>query len=448
MKIGFVGYPSPGHLNATTAVARRLQSRGHEVIFIGVPDTEPFVRAAGLTFVPYCEEEFPVGSMAEAYAPVAKMHGFEVVRYTCEKVFSPLARAAFKHLQRKLEETGVEALVLDPIHFFVELVPMRMGIPYIHIWCAHHFDFSGSTPIALFNWPHDTTPEALTRNRQGLQQTGEVILPVLEEAIPYADRNGLHINWQEPGSTLSKLAVITQVPKEFDFPGISLPANFHYAGPFHDDQGREPVPFPRELLNGKPLIYASLGTLVNGLDHVYRAILEAATELPEVQLVLSVGQSINPDELRPIPSNAIIVRTAPQFELLKRAALCITHAGLNTTLEALAQGVPMVALPIAYDQPGVAARIKYHGVGESLEVETLTGQELLGAIRKVLDNPSYRERARYFQEVIGETRGLEVAADRIEQAFQRSTLSTAQLEKGLRPFHKARPVPESRSENV
>ncbi len=410
MKIGFVGYPSPGHLNATTAVARRLQSRGHEVIFIGVPDTEPFVRAAGLTFVPYCEEEFPVGSMNEAYAPVAKMHGFEAVRYTCEKVFSPLTRAALKHLQRKLEETGVEALVLDPIHFFVELVPMRMGIPYIHIWCAHHFDFSGSTPIALFKWPHDTTPEALTRNRQGLQQTGEVILPVLEEAIPYADRNGLHINWQEPGSTLSKLAVITQVPKEFDFPGISLPANFHYAGPFHDDQGREPVPFPRELLNGKPLIYASLGT--------------------------------------PIPSNAIIVRTAPQFELLKRAALCITHAGLNTTLEALAQGVPMVALPIAYDQPGVAARIKYHGVGESLEVETLTGQELLGAIRKVLDNPSYRERARYFQEVIGETRGLEVAADRIEQAFQRSTLSTAQLEKGLRPFHKARPVPESRSENV
>jgi zeaxanthin glucosyltransferase len=86
----------------------------------------------------------------------------------------------------------------------------------------------------------------------------------------------------------------------------------------------------------------------------------------------------------------------------------------------------MVALPIAYDQPGVAARIKYHGVGESLGVETLTGQELLGAIRKVLGNPSYRERARYFQEVIGKTRGLEVAADRIEEAFQVNTLSTGQ----------------------
>ena len=418
MKIGFVGYPAPGHLNATTAVARRLQSRGHEVLFIGVPDTEPFVRAAGLTFVPYCEEEFPLGSMAEVYAPVAKMHGFEVARYSCEKIFPLLARAGLKHLQCKLEDTGVEALVLDPIYFFLELVPMQMGIPYIHIWCTVHFDFSGSTPATLFNWPHNTTPEATARNVRGLQQIGKTLRPVLEEAIPYADRNGLQIDWQEPGSTLSKLAVITQVPKEFDFPGISLPSNFHYAGPFHDDQGREPVPFPRELLNGKPLIYASLGTLVNGLDHVYKAIVEAATALPEAQLVLSVGHSINPNELRSSPPDAIIVRTAPQLELLKGAALCITHAGLNTTLESLAQGVPMVALPIGYDQPGVATRIKYHGVGESLEVETLTGQELLGAIRKVLNNPSYRERARYFHDVIGETRGLDIAADVIERAFR------------------------------
>jgi zeaxanthin glucosyltransferase len=421
MKIGFVGYPASGHLNSMTALARRLQSRGHEIIFIGVLDTEPMVRAAGLTFVPYCEEEFPAGSMTEAYAPVAKMHGFEVVKYTCQMIFAPLTRAALKRLPQKLEVAGIKALVLDPIHFFLELVPMSMGIPYIHAWSALHFDFSGSTPAPLFNWQPETTSEALSRNVNGLQQIGETLLPVLAEAMPYAEKAGLRINWQEPGSTISKLAVITQVPKEFDFPGIQLPANFHYAGPFHDDEGREPVAFPWEKLNGKPLIYASLGTLVNGLDHVYKAILEAARKLPGVQLVLSEGQSINPDTLGPIPSNAIIVRTAPQLELLKHAALCITHAGLNTTLESLAQGVPMVALAIGYDQPGVAARIEYHGVGESLEVESITGEQILEAIRRVLENPSYRERALYFKDVISKGRGLDVAADVIEQAFQRIT---------------------------
>src|SRR4029077_8852204 len=99
------------------------------------------------------------------------------------------------------------------------------------------------------------------------------------------------------------------------------------------------------------LIYSSLGTLVNGLNNVYGTILEAVGEFPEMQLVLSVGSNVDPGDLGPIPSNTIVVRIAPQIELLKRAALCITHAGLNTALEALAQGVPMVAIPVGYDQP-------------------------------------------------------------------------------------------------
>src|SRR6266853_6737775 len=57
-----------------------------------------------------------------------------------------------------------------------------------------------------------------------------------------------------------------------------------------------------------------------------------------------------------------------RLSLLKRAALCITHAGLNTSLESLAQGVPMVAIPVTNDQPGVAARIAYTKTGEFVEV--------------------------------------------------------------------------------
>jgi len=104
-----------------------------------------------------------------------------------------------------------------------------------------------------------------------------------------------------------------------------------------------------------------MGTLVNGLNNVHAAILEAVGEFPHMQVVLSVGKNFNPDDLGPIPPNTIVVRIAPQIELLKRAALCITHAGLNTALEALAQGVPMVAIP-KYDQPGVAAGLPTMGL--------------------------------------------------------------------------------------
>jgi MGT family glycosyltransferase len=157
---------------------------------------------------------------------------------------------------------------------------------------------------------------------------------------------------------------------------------------------------------------------VNGLEHVYKTVLQATGKLSEIQVVLSVGKNVKLDDLGNIPSNVIVVRTAPQIELLKRAALCITHAGLNTALESLGQGVPMVAIPIGYDQPGVAARIAHHGVGEFLEIKDLTVERLQHLIQKVLDNPSYRDKARWFQKVIAQTCGLDVAADAIEQAFK------------------------------
>jgi zeaxanthin glucosyltransferase len=149
-----------------------------------------------------------------------------------------------------------------------------------------------------------------------------------------------------------------------------------------------------ELEHDKTLIYASLGTLVNGLEEIYRVILKSAGDFPEFQFVISAGINGNLDDLEPIPPTAIVVDKAPQLELLKRVGLCITHAGLNTALETLAQGVPMVAIPLGFDQPGVASRIAYHGVGEFVAVDRLTAAHLSGLITTVLNDPSYRDKAR------------------------------------------------------
>jgi zeaxanthin glucosyltransferase len=417
MKIGFLSLPLTGHLNPMTALARKLQSRGREVVFIGVPDIEPVVRAAGLDFVSFCESEYPPGSIAKRWGEVAKLQGLDVVRYTARELTPGLIKAAFEHLPGKIAETGVNALILDTLYRLIEIVPMHLRLPYVQIWNVLHFDSSGSTPLALYSWPHETSPEALARNIEGLHILREIRERIMPIAQSYAQRNGLEIDWSNPAATVSKLAVITQTPKEFDFPIPHLPPQFHYAGPFHDNQGRKPVPFPWEKLTGKPLIYASMGTLVNGLNNTYSTILEAVGEFPEMQVVLSVGKNFNPGDLGPIPSNTMVVRIAPQIALLKRAALCITHAGLNTTLEALAQGVPLVAIPIGYDQPGVAARIAYHGVGEFVNIGNLTARRLSELILKVTANRNYRDKARWFQKVIGETRGLDIAADIVERVF-------------------------------
>ena len=157
---------------------------------------------------------------------------------------------------------------------------------------------------------------------------------------------------------------------------------------------------------------------MNGLAKVYQILLRAVGQLPGIQVVLSVGENVTPESLGTIPSNVIVVRRAPQIELLKRAALCITHAGLNTALESLAEGVPMVAIPIGYDQPGVAARIAHHGVGELVDIEDLTVERVRGLIEQVMNSSEYREKARWFQKVIAQTRGLDLAAEAMERAFK------------------------------
>jgi zeaxanthin glucosyltransferase len=232
------------------------------------------------------------------------MRGLDVVLYTVRELTPPLLKASFEHLPAKIAETGVDALILDAVYRFLEIVPIHLGLPYVQIWNTLHFDFSGSTPLILYSWPHETSPEALARNAAGLQILSE-FQGALMIAQSYAERNGLEIDWSDRGATVSKLAVITQTPKEFDLPIPRLPPQFHYAGPFHDDEGREPIPFPWEKLTGKPLIYASLGTLVNGLNSLYRTILEAVGEFPETQVVLSIGRNLNPVDLGPIPSNTI-----------------------------------------------------------------------------------------------------------------------------------------------
>jgi zeaxanthin glucosyltransferase len=160
-----------------------------------------------------------------------------------------------------------------------------------------------------------------------------------------------------------------------------------------------------------------MGTILNGRADVFRTIIAALDKNKGLQLVLSIGDQIDPQQLGPAPKNAIIVKRAPQLELLKRASVCITHGGLNTVLESLAQGVPQVAIPVAYDQPGVAARIAHHRTGVVTSLDKLTADHLSTLLNGVLDIPAYRNNAQRLQRAIAEANGLPAAVDIIEQSL-------------------------------
>ena len=404
MKLGFISLNLPGHLNPMTALARHIQARGHEVVFLYSSS------ANGLPCFPGNDRD-PID---ENRPEVSRLEGEEALAFAVG-LNTERSAAMLKSMPAMLEATGVEALVIDPIQFYVELAAMKLGVPYIHAAVALHIDYSGYTPFPLCGDPYETTPEALTRNKQRVAKFTKLLFN--EEIHQYASEAGLEVDWEDAGSTISKLAWLTQTPREFDFPTARWPAEFHHTGPFHDGKGRDAVSFPWQQLTGEPLIYASMGTILNGNPEVFRTIAAGVAKHPDVQLVLSIGDQLEPEQISPVPKNAIIVKRAPQLELLKMATVCITHSGLNTVLESLAQGVPQVAIPVTFEQPGIAARIAYHKTGAVTSLEKLTASHISRLLGEVLDDPTYRTNARRMQKAIGNTNGLSVACDLIEESL-------------------------------
>jgi zeaxanthin glucosyltransferase len=122
MKIGFICPNLPGHINPMSALARHLQARGHDVMFLYSSS------ANGLPCIPGDRRDDLNANRPE----ISKLEGNEALAFYCG-VAAKETETIFKSLPRMLEKTGVEALVLDPIQFFVELAAMKLRIPYVTV---------------------------------------------------------------------------------------------------------------------------------------------------------------------------------------------------------------------------------------------------------------------------------------------------------------------------
>lgn len=272
-----------------------------------------------------------------------------------------------------------------------------------------------NVPPLITCWSYHSSWWARLRNQAGNELMTGLAKPITRLIAEYRQQWNLP-PLRHPNDAYSQLAQLCQQPAEFEFPRQSLPACFHFTGPYSNPASREPTFFPFDKLTGQPLIYASLGTVQNRLLETFQTIAEACQNL-DAQLVIALGGGTAPESLPVLPGSPLVVGYAPQLELLQRTTLTITHAGMNTTLESLSNGVPMVAIPIANDQPGVAARIAWTGTGEVVSPKRLSVSKLRRAIEQVLTEGSYKKNALRLQEAIKRAGGVKKAADIIEQVI-------------------------------
>ena len=410
---GVICPPGIGHVNPLITLGYELKQRGHRVSFVG-PPYHPAQEAAEVAGLEFLAINLPQISKKQALEFSKKKLVIEGVG----KITQASLFMLFDHITVAIQKAGIEVLLKDPEFLGAEIIAELLNLPYISIYTGliKHQDIS--IPPFYTTWQYNQSLWALLRNAVGYQMLNLKVMPLKKAFAEYRQTKKLPTGSNQ---NYPPLAVISQQSSEFEFPRKKLPKYYHFTGAFslehpnRSSQTRKPVPFPWEKLSGQPLIYASMGTFKNRLVDVFEKIATACEGL-EVQLVMSLGGGLKPEDLPELPGNPIVVSYAPQLELLKKATLTITHAGLNTTSESLSNGVPMVAIPVAFEQPGIAARIVWTGVGEAIQLEALNVPRLRKAITKVLTEDSYKQNAMRLQEAIKRAGGVARAADIIEQA--------------------------------
>lgn len=411
---GIICPPFPGHINPQAALGRELQLRGHRVTFLQIPDIESKVRSEGLNFWPIGQSTYQPGLLAETFEQLGKLSGIDALRYSvnfCQYLTATICEDA----PSAIEAAGIEALLTDQLEPAGETVGEFLGIPFITVCCGQAIHRRADVPPFFTPWSYENTWWARLRNQVAYYILDRASQPILQVLNEYRKKWKLPVD-NRLYAARSRLAQISQEPAAFDFPCTNLPKYFHYVGPLRNASPR-PVLFPFERLTGQPLIYASLGSVQNTKQEIFHCI-AAACEGLDVQLVISHGGGMTKEAVQGLPGCPLVVEYAPQVEVLSKARLTITHGGLNTVLDSLSHGVPLVAIPITYEQPGNGARIRWTGTGEVVPLTDLSVPTLRSAIQKVLTEDSYLHNALRLKQAIRESGGVGRAADIVEQAVE------------------------------
>ena len=396
------------------ALAEATRARGHQVTFfvLGAPPSS--IAAAGFEIVPLGGSVFPADQYQAEFQRLGSLQGRAALKHTLA-IGARAADAILEVGPAVVRATGVTALVIDQASFPGGTVADQLGLPFATVCNALLLNPDPSVPPYFTHWQPRDVWWARIRNRIAWAGLNRLYVPIVTRIQNHRRRLGLTIP-ADMSNVWSDRLQISQQPEGFGFPRCGLPKHIRFVGPLQRSVGTQPIPFPWERLDGRPLIYASLGTLQNRIVGMFRVIAEAC-EGVDAQLVLSTGNGMSPEALGKLPGNPVVVSYAPQGDLLRRSTIAVTHAGLNTVLDALGAGLPMVAIPVTNEQPGIAARVAWIGAGKAIPPKQVTPQTLRAAVVRVRSDPSYRAAAERVRDTIHASGGASRAAELIEQSL-------------------------------
>jgi zeaxanthin glucosyltransferase len=372
------------HFHALQALAEELTRRGHRVTFFHQTDAARWVTAPGIGYAVLGRASHPPGSLERSLRLAANPGTPWGMRQIIEQL-AATTRMFCDELPAALVQYGVDALLCDQMEAAGGLVAESLRLPFVSIACALPVNREPGLPLPVMPFAYGTDDRSLHMYRGSTQVYDWLMKPharAIQSAaktLGLAPRSALH-------ECLSPLAQISQTLAGFDFPRQHAPPHLHAVGPLRNaatqGQGHWPIDPQR------PFVFASLGTLQGQRLGMFEQIAKACRRLDGQLLIAHCGLLDPAAEQRLHRLGATWVTDfAPQQWALEQADAVITHGGLNTVMDAIASSTPMLVMPIAFDQPGVAARVRHHGLGRQLQ-RRARSPRIAQALREVLEMPT------------------------------------------------------------
>lgn len=414
------------HFNTLMVLARELVTRGHCVTFLHRPDAAAYVKDARVGFHAIGAATHPAGSLPAMLARVANPGSPLGLR----RVILDMAASTemlCRELPAALKELQVDCVLADQMEAAGGMVAESVGMPFISIACALPVNREPGIPLPVMPFVYEDSERAFkivegsTRVYDWMMGPHHRAIAAEAQRLGLAPRSMLH-------ECLSPLAQIAQIVPGFDFPRRELPAHFHHVGPLHAANvapalsPQELAPFLPPASGTRPFIYASLGTLVSDRYPLFKRIAKACKQLDADLLIAHCG-GLNDAQVRSLEAigSTRVHAYVPQLAVLERADAIVSHAGANTIMEAVAARTPILALPIAFDHPGGAARVEYSGVGLRASPRMSSVADLVRKLRRLLTESDFAARMAPLSDAIRVAGGAPRAADIIETALHLPT---------------------------